>query len=152
MKRLHLSKVKTSKYYDSGCLVVFYLVSLIWGVNLIAKVGEAQLSNRLSFCLSVFQSVHVCLSAPTLSAVFFSVCLFACRRLPVFSPLTSHLSCISPFTSHLSCISPFTSPLSTLPSLLPSLSHALQDGYLWSWSKLWEEYPHKLMRCVLYTV
>ena len=137
MKRLHLSKVKTSKYYDSGCLVVFYLVSLIWGVNLIAKVGEAQLSNCLSFCLSVFQSVSVCtclsVCSNSASCFFFffqSVCLSAC--LPVFSP--------------------FTSPLSTLPSLLPSLSHALQDGYLWSWSKLWEEYPHKLMRCVLYTL
>jgi len=38
-KRLHLSKVKTSKYFDSGCLVVFYLVSLIWGVNVVAQEG-----------------------------------------------------------------------------------------------------------------
>ena len=39
MKRLHLSKVKTNKYYDSGCLVVFYLVSMIWGMDIIITNG-----------------------------------------------------------------------------------------------------------------
>ena len=37
MKKLHLSKVKTSKYYDSGCLVVFYFVSLVWGLDYLVK-------------------------------------------------------------------------------------------------------------------
>lgn len=37
VKRLHLSKVKTSKYYDSGCLVVFYFVSLVWGLDYLIK-------------------------------------------------------------------------------------------------------------------
>ena len=41
VKRLHLSKVKTSKYYDSGCLVVFYLVSVVWGVDIILSSGYA---------------------------------------------------------------------------------------------------------------
>lgn len=38
-KRLRLSKVKVAKYYDSGSLVVFYLVSLVWGINYIIKVS-----------------------------------------------------------------------------------------------------------------
>jgi translocating chain-associated membrane protein 1 len=41
VKRLHLSKVKTSKYYDSGCLVVFYLVSVVWGLDIIISSGYA---------------------------------------------------------------------------------------------------------------
>ena len=41
VKRLHLSKVKTSKYYDSGCLVVFYLVSVVWGLDIIFTSGYA---------------------------------------------------------------------------------------------------------------
>ena len=39
VKRLHLSKVKTSKYYDSGCLVVFYMVSVVWGMDIILSSG-----------------------------------------------------------------------------------------------------------------
>lgn len=39
VKRLRLSKVKTGKYYDSGCLVVFYLMCLIWGVDFVIKEG-----------------------------------------------------------------------------------------------------------------
>ena len=38
-KRLRLSKVKVAKYYDSGSLMAFYLVSLVWGINYIIKVG-----------------------------------------------------------------------------------------------------------------
>ena len=40
VKRLRLSKVKVAKYYDSGSLVVFYLVSLVWGINHIVKVSS----------------------------------------------------------------------------------------------------------------
>ena len=43
-KRLRLSKVKVAKYYDSGSLVVFYLVSLVWGINYIIKVSCQLLS------------------------------------------------------------------------------------------------------------
>ncbi|XP_064383579.1 translocating chain-associated membrane protein 1-like [Halichondria panicea] len=38
-KRLRLSKLKLSKYYDSGSLVVFYLVSVVWGIDHIIKAG-----------------------------------------------------------------------------------------------------------------
>lgn len=41
VKRLHLSKVKTTKYYDSGCLVVFYFISLVWGIDIILSSGYA---------------------------------------------------------------------------------------------------------------
>lgn len=41
VKRLHLSKTKTSKYFDSGCLAVFYLVSVVWGLDIIIKSGYA---------------------------------------------------------------------------------------------------------------
>lgn len=41
VKRLHLSKVKTTKYYDSGCLAVFYFISLVWGVDIILSSGYA---------------------------------------------------------------------------------------------------------------
>lgn len=41
VKRLHLSKVKTTKYYDSGCLAVFYFISLVWGVDIILSCGYA---------------------------------------------------------------------------------------------------------------
>ena len=43
-RRLHLSKSKTAKYLDSGMLVVFYALSLVWGVDHIIKV-------RLGVCL-----------------------------------------------------------------------------------------------------
>lgn len=36
-KRLHLSKTKLAKYYDSGCLVVFFFLSLVWGIDYIVK-------------------------------------------------------------------------------------------------------------------
>lgn len=36
-KRLRLSKAKLAKYYDSGCLVVFFFLSLVWGINYIMK-------------------------------------------------------------------------------------------------------------------
>ena len=124
VKRLHLSKVKTSKYYDSGCLVVFYLVSLIWGVNLIAKVGEEQLSNCLSVCLSVTPSVSqymyvlysVHLSRVCLPSIFFSLSVYLSVQ-PVFSRLL-HLS------FHLSLpLSPLPPRFSSLPPPFP-LSHS----------------------------
>ena len=101
------------------------------------------LSLRLSVSTCMYYTVYICLVS--VCQPFFSVCRSTC----LFISLFSLISCISLFTSpSLSHLSLLASP----SSLLPSLSHALQDGYLWSWSKLWEEYPHKLMRCVLYTV
>ena len=41
VKRLRLSKVKTTKYFDSGCLAVFYLVSVVWGMDIIISRGYA---------------------------------------------------------------------------------------------------------------
>ena len=38
VKRLHLSKSKTTKYLDSGMMFVFYLISLVMGVDHIIKV------------------------------------------------------------------------------------------------------------------
>lgn len=46
-KRLHLSKAKLSKYYDSGCLVAFFFLSLVWGVNYIIKENFFWEWNRL---------------------------------------------------------------------------------------------------------
>ena len=129
VKRLHLSKVKTSKYYDSGCLVVFYLVSLIWGVNLIAKVGEEQLSNCLSICLSVTPSVSqymyvlysVHLSRVCLPTIFFSLSVYLSVHQPVFSRLlhlSFHLSLpLSPLPPSLTSPSSLLLPPSSLPSL-----------------------------------
>lgn len=33
-----MSKTKLAKYYDSGCLVIFFFLSLVWGINYIIKV------------------------------------------------------------------------------------------------------------------
>ncbi|XP_065897830.1 translocating chain-associated membrane protein 1-like [Dysidea avara] len=38
-RKLHLSKTKHHKYYDSGFLIVFYLLSLVWGCNIIFNEG-----------------------------------------------------------------------------------------------------------------
>ena len=39
VRKLKLSKIRTSKYYDSGLLVVFYLLSVLWGLDHIVKEG-----------------------------------------------------------------------------------------------------------------
>ena len=54
VKRLRLSKVKIAKYYDSGSLVVFYLVSLIWGINHIIKVKRVLVKMRVT-CACTFK-------------------------------------------------------------------------------------------------
>ncbi|XP_035223388.1 translocating chain-associated membrane protein 1-like [Stegodyphus dumicola] len=38
-RKLHLSKVKHSKFNESGQLLVFYLISLIWGGDIILREG-----------------------------------------------------------------------------------------------------------------
>ncbi|GBN88210.1 Translocating chain-associated membrane protein 1, partial [Araneus ventricosus] len=38
-RKLHLSKMKHSKFNESGQLLVFYLISLIWGGDIILRDG-----------------------------------------------------------------------------------------------------------------
>ena len=38
-RKLHLSKVKHSKFNESGQLLVFYLASVIWGADIILRVS-----------------------------------------------------------------------------------------------------------------
>jgi len=38
-RRLHLSKVKHSKFNESGQLVVFYILSVVWGTEIIRREG-----------------------------------------------------------------------------------------------------------------
>jgi len=37
---MHLSKVKHSKFNESGQLAIFYAVSAAWGIDLIIQVGS----------------------------------------------------------------------------------------------------------------
>lgn len=43
-KKLHLSKFKLSKFNESGQLVVFYLVSFLWGVEIVVRKQYAEMS------------------------------------------------------------------------------------------------------------
>lgn len=36
-KKLHLSKAKHSKFNESGQLLVFYLISIVWGIDIILR-------------------------------------------------------------------------------------------------------------------
>lgn len=51
-RRMHLSKVKHSKFNESGQLAIFYAASAAWGIDLIIRVcyaydiSFAELSNR----------------------------------------------------------------------------------------------------------
>lgn len=36
-KRLHLSKVKLAKFNESSQLVLFYILSVIWGIDIIIR-------------------------------------------------------------------------------------------------------------------
>lgn len=38
-RKLRLSKMKHYKYYDSGFLMIFYFISVLWGCNFIIKEG-----------------------------------------------------------------------------------------------------------------
>ena len=70
VKRLRLSKVKTGKYYDSGCLVVFYLASVVWGLDIILSSGYAT-----SPSLIWQQYPHTLMRLATLSRVPMLGCL-----------------------------------------------------------------------------
>lgn len=86
VKRLHLSKVKTTKYYDSGCLAVFYFISLVWGVDIILSCGYAtnptllwrEYPHTLMRCaVAVVQGVEMKCFPPTLSLQFVSEVFYA---------------------------------------------------------------------------
>lgn len=85
VKRLHLSKVKTTKYYDSGCLAVFYFISLVWGVDIILSCGYAtnptllwrEYPHTLMRCATaVVQGVEMKCFPPTLSLFSLSLKFF----------------------------------------------------------------------------
>lgn len=46
-KKLHLSKFKLSRFNDSGQLVVFYLMSFLWGAEVIIREQYAENMSRL---------------------------------------------------------------------------------------------------------
>ena len=43
-RKLHLSKVKHSKFNESGQLIAFYLFSVAWGIDVMMRVGGYNLS------------------------------------------------------------------------------------------------------------
>ena len=68
-RKMHLSKVKHSKFNESGQLLCFYLASVVWGADIIIRVTH----RLLSVCVCLFACVVVCL----LLSVCLSVCI--CR-------------------------------------------------------------------------
>ena len=48
-RKMHLSKVKHSKFNESGQLLVFYLVSCMWGTDIILRVRKQSLVHRSKF-------------------------------------------------------------------------------------------------------
>ena len=51
-RKLHLSKVKHSKFNESGQLLVFYLASVIWGADIILRVSAACKTSIQNFLLA----------------------------------------------------------------------------------------------------
>ena len=51
-RKLHLSKVKHSKFNESGQLLVFYLASVIWGADIILRVSAAWGTSIQNFLLA----------------------------------------------------------------------------------------------------
>ena len=66
-KKLHLSKVKYNKFNESGQLLAFYLVSLVWGGDLImrenllnvASIWEGYPHNNMTFLLKFFFIIQI---------------------------------------------------------------------------------------------
>merc|ERR1712051_918917 len=44
-KKLHLSKIKHAKFDESGQLLSFYLVSIVWGVDIMMRENLYNISN-----------------------------------------------------------------------------------------------------------
>ena len=38
-RKMHLSKLKHSKFNESGQLLVFYIISLAWGIDILVTEG-----------------------------------------------------------------------------------------------------------------
>jgi len=66
-KKLHLSKVKHAKFNESGQLLAFYLVSLVWGGDIIMKEGlfniaslwEGYPHNNMTFLFKFFFIIQI---------------------------------------------------------------------------------------------
>merc|ERR1739848_548122 len=66
-KKLHLSKVKNGKFNESGQLLAFYLVSLIWGGDLllrenilnVASLWEGYPHNNMTFLFKFFFIIQI---------------------------------------------------------------------------------------------
>merc|ERR1712117_1013692 len=66
-KKLHLSKVKYNKFNESGQLLAFYLVSLVWGGDLlmrenllyVASIWEGYPHNNMTFLLKFFFIIQI---------------------------------------------------------------------------------------------
>merc|ERR1711997_1321009 len=66
-KKLHLSKVKYGKFNESGQLLAFYLVSLIWGGDLllrenilnVASLWEGYPHNNMTFLFKFFFIIQI---------------------------------------------------------------------------------------------
>ena len=66
-KKLHLSKVKYGKFNDSGQLLAFYLVSLVWGGDLllrenilnVASLWEGYPHNNMTFLFKFFFIIQI---------------------------------------------------------------------------------------------
>merc|ERR1719347_471596 len=66
-KKLHLSKVKYGKFNESGQLLAFYIVSLVWGGDLllrekilnVASLWEGYPHNNMTFLLKFFFIIQI---------------------------------------------------------------------------------------------
>merc|ERR1712117_581589 len=66
-KKLHLSEVKYNKFNESGQLLAFYLVSLVWGGDLlmrenllnVASIWEGYPHNNMTFLLKFFFIIQI---------------------------------------------------------------------------------------------
>merc|ERR1712066_481812 len=66
-KKLHLSKVKYGKFNESGQLLAFYIVSLVWGVDLllrekilnVASLWEGYPHNNMTFLFKFFFIIQI---------------------------------------------------------------------------------------------
>ena len=60
-KRLHLSKSKHSKFNESSQLITFYILSAIWGIDIILRYSY-NLIRKYSFKWSMYREAPIFLS------------------------------------------------------------------------------------------
>lgn len=58
-RKLHLSKVKHSKFNESGQLVTFYLFSIFWGMDIMMKVSLKQCCGLVNKCPSMYRILNL---------------------------------------------------------------------------------------------